>query len=44
MTQSVLTSEQRAAYERDGFVMVRGLFDPDETLCQSAGTQKTLTV
>ena len=32
MNQSVLTAEQRAAYERDGFVMVRGLFDPEEAL------------
>jgi len=32
MNQSVLTPEQRAAYDRDGFVMVRGLFDPEEAL------------
>ena len=27
----VMTQTQRAAYERDGFVIVRGLFDADET-------------
>jgi hypothetical protein len=32
MNQSELTPEQRAAYDRDGFVMVRGLFDPEEAL------------
>ena len=32
MNQWVLTPEQRAAYDRDGFVMVRGLFDPEEAL------------
>ena len=32
MDQSILTPEQRAAYERDGFVMVRGLFDPEEAI------------
>jgi len=32
MNQSVLTLEQRAAYDRDGFVMVRGLFDPEEAV------------
>jgi len=30
MYYPVLTDEQRAAYERDGFVMVRVLFDPEE--------------
>ena len=28
---SVLTPEQRAAYDRDGYVMVRGLFSGEET-------------
>jgi hypothetical protein len=28
---SVFTSDQRVAYERDGFVMVRSLFDAEET-------------
>src|SRR5258708_20374327 len=32
MNQSVLTPEQRAAYDRDGFVMVRGLFDSEEAV------------
>jgi ectoine hydroxylase len=27
---SIFTPEQRAAYERDGFVMIRGLFDAEE--------------
>ena len=30
MNRSILTPEQRAAYDRDGYVMVRGLFDPEE--------------
>lgn len=30
MNRSILTPEQQAAYERDGFVLVRGLFDPEE--------------
>jgi len=30
MHYPVLSPEQRVAYERDGFVMVRGLFDPEE--------------
>jgi hypothetical protein len=30
MNRSVLTPEQLATYERDGFVMVRGLFDHEE--------------
>ena len=28
---SIFTAEQRVAYERDGYVMVRGLFDTEET-------------
>lgn len=28
---SIFSREQRAAFERDGFVMIRGLFDADET-------------
>lgn len=37
MNQTILTSDQRLAYERDGFVMVRGLFDAEEsTLLQQA--------
>ena len=28
---SIFTADQRAAYERDGYVMVRGLFDAEET-------------
>ena len=28
---SVFTPEQRVAYERDGYVMLRGLFDAEET-------------
>ncbi len=32
MEYPVLTPDQRAAYDRDGFVLVRGLFDPDEAL------------
>ena len=31
MEYSVLTPEQREAYDRDGFVLVRGLFDAEET-------------
>ena len=27
---SIFTREQRAAYERDGYVMIRGLFDAEE--------------
>jgi len=30
MHYPVLSPEQRAAFERDGYVMVRGLFDPEE--------------
>ena len=30
MNRSILTPEQRAAYDRDGYVMVRGLFDSEE--------------
>ena len=30
MTGSILTAEQRAAFERDGYVMVRKLFDDEE--------------
>ena len=30
MTKSILTPEQRAAYDRDGYVLVRGLFDAEE--------------
>jgi ectoine hydroxylase len=30
MDHSILTPEQREAYERDGFVLVRGLFDAEE--------------
>ena len=30
MANSILTSEQRAAFEHDGFVLIRGLFDADE--------------
>ena len=30
MSGSVFTPEQRAAFERDGYVMIRGLFDPAE--------------
>ena len=34
---SILTPDQRAAFERDGFVLVRGFFDAEETaLLQSA--------
>ena len=37
MNQTILTPDQRLAYERDGFVMVRGLFDAEEsTLLQQA--------
>lgn len=37
MNQTILTPDQRIAYERDGFVMVRGLFDAEEsTLLQQA--------
>jgi ectoine hydroxylase len=28
---SIFNADQRVAYERDGFVMIRGLFDADET-------------
>jgi hypothetical protein len=28
---SILTAEQQAAYQRDGFVLVKSLFDADET-------------
>jgi ectoine hydroxylase len=30
MTKSILNAEQRDAYERDGYVLVRGLFDAEE--------------
>ena len=30
MTGSILSSEQRSAFERDGYVMVRKLFDDEE--------------
>jgi ectoine hydroxylase-related dioxygenase (phytanoyl-CoA dioxygenase family) len=34
---SVLSADQRAAYDRDGFILVRGFFDPEEAaLLQSA--------
>jgi ectoine hydroxylase len=37
MVQTILSPEQRAAFERDGFVLVRGLFDAEEaTLLQQA--------
>ena len=32
MNRSILTPEQRADYDRDGFVMVRGLLDAEEAL------------
>lgn len=32
MEYPVLTPDQRAAYDRDGFVLVRGLFDAEEAL------------
>ncbi len=37
---SVLSSEQRAAFDRDGYILVRGFFDPDEAeLLQTAMEQ-----
>ena len=37
---SVLTSDQRKAFERDGYILVRGFFDGDEThLLQAAVDQ-----
>ena len=37
MQLGILTADQRAAYERDGFVMVKGLFDAGEaTLLRTA--------
>ena len=30
MTDSILTAEQQSAYERDGYFMVRKLFDGEE--------------
>jgi ectoine hydroxylase len=37
---SVFTAEQSAAYERDGFVLVRGLFDPEETAILRAAIEQ----
>jgi hypothetical protein len=36
---SVLNSEQRQRFEQDGFVMVRGLFDREETVIAALKTQ-----
>lgn len=37
---TVLSSEQRAAFDRDGYILVRGFFDPEEAaLLQSAMEQ-----
>ena len=30
MSGSAFTPEQRADFDRDGYVMIRGLFDPEE--------------
>jgi ectoine hydroxylase len=37
---SLFTPEQRVAYEHDGFVMVRGLFDPEETAILRAAIEQ----
>ena len=44
MNRSILTPEQRADYDRDGYVMVRGLFDAEEAklLQQAMETDPTV--
>jgi hypothetical protein len=43
-TTSVLsTGERRAAYERDGFVVVRSLFGPEEMAGATAEADRLLT-
>ena len=39
MPGSILTAEQRAAFERDGYVMVRKLFDDDEIAIMRAAIE-----
>ena len=37
---SIFTPEQRSAYQRDGYVMVRSLFDPGDARADVAGPTK----
>ena len=43
LTEALTTDGQRAAYERDGFVVVRSMFDPEEMRDAAAEADRLLT-